>query len=144
MTRRRIAGLERSKRPPQLSARVRPDASIWVWNDMFRPDAQCRRPLLCGKTAPSPALGKGLDKDVGIVNWNGGPDGPRTANSSPTSASGKFLSGYYDGDENGGRHPPMDWTNTKFIPGIAGAMYTTWEAKYIAMSPWAQRAWGLG
>jgi hypothetical protein len=52
----------------------------------------------------------------------------------------QILSGYYDGDENGDAIKQcMD--NTKSVPGITGAMYTTWESKYGAMGPWAQKAW---
>lgn len=32
--------------------------------------------------------------------------------------------------------------NTKGIPGIEGAMYTTWEDRYAAMDAWAVKAWG--
>jgi len=53
----------------------------------------------------------------------------------------QILSGYYDSDENGdGIKEWMD--KTKSIPNIAGAMYTTRESKYNAMSPWAAKAWG--
>jgi hypothetical protein len=53
----------------------------------------------------------------------------------------QILSGYYDSDENGEViHQWLD--NTKSVPGIAGAMYTTWESKYNAMTPWAKSAWG--
>jgi len=83
---------------------------------------------------------KGLDKDVGIVNWNGGPMGKNCKFFADLGLK-QILSGYYDSDENGaGIKEWMD--KTKSIPGIAGAMYTTWEAKYGAMGPWAMKAWG--
>jgi hypothetical protein len=54
-----------------------------------------------------------------------------------------FLSGYYDGDEDGSQI--AKWLeNTRGIPGIMGAMYTTWEDRYEAMDAWAQKAWGGG
>ena len=31
--------------------------------------------------------------------------------------------------------------NTESVPGIVGAMYTTWEDKYGAMDKWAAAAW---
>ena len=53
----------------------------------------------------------------------------------------QILSGYYDGDEDGASI--TKWiANTKDIPGIVGAMYTTWEDKYNAMDVWARKAWG--
>jgi len=62
---------------------------------------------------------KGLDKDVGIVNWHGRSKRqklqilcrPRTQS---------ILSGYYDHDESGAEI--SEWfQNTKDIPGIIGA-----------------------
>jgi hypothetical protein len=53
----------------------------------------------------------------------------------------QILSGYYDSDEDGAAI--AEWLrNTKDVPGIVGAMYTTWENKYGAMQPWAKQAWG--
>ena len=31
---------------------------------------------------------------------------------------------------------------TRDVPGIVGAMYTTWEDRYDAMESWAKKAWG--
>ncbi len=118
---------------------VRPDASIWVWNDMFDPmhNAIDHYYAVNGTIAGS---WKGLATDVGIVNWNGGLMGKNCKFFADLGLK-QILSGYYDSDENGdGIRLWMD--TTKGIPGIAGAMYTTWEAKYNAMSPWAAKAWG--
>ena len=53
----------------------------------------------------------------------------------------QILAGYYDGDEEGAEI--AKWLkNTEGIPGIVGAMYTTWQDKYDAMEVWAKRAWG--
>jgi hypothetical protein len=55
----------------------------------------------------------------------------------------QILSGYYDGDNDGAAI--AKWlANTKGIPGITGAMYTTWADNYSAMDMWAQKAWGGG
>ena len=50
---------------------IRPDAWIWVWSDMFDPmhNAVDHYFAVNGTRAGS---WKGLDKDVGIVNWYGG------------------------------------------------------------------------
>jgi len=48
---------------------------------------------------------------------------------------------HLDGDEDGAAI--TEWLrNTQGIPGIVGAMYTTWEDKYEAMDVWASKAWG--
>jgi hypothetical protein len=118
---------------------VRPDASIWVWNDMFDPmhNAVDHYYAVNGTLAGS---WKGLEKDVGIVNWNGGLMGKNCQFFADLGLK-QILSGYYDSDENGDAiHQWMD--SAKSVPGITGAMYTTWEAKYGAMSLWAKKAWG--
>lgn len=118
---------------------IRPDASIWVWNDMFDPmhNATDHFYAVNGTLAGS---WKGLDKDVGIVNWHGGLKGKNCKFFADLGLK-QILSGYYDGDEDGAAI--KEWFDlTTGIPGIVGAMYTTWEDKYGAMAPWAQKAWG--
>jgi len=123
----------------QIIREARPDAEIWVWNDMFDPlhNAVDRYYAVNGSLKGS---WEGLDKDVGIVNWHGGLKGkncPFFAN----LGLRQILSGYYDGDEDGSGI--AEWLRlTKEVPGIVGAMYTTWEDKYGAMDAWAKKAWG--
>jgi len=83
---------------------------------------------------------KGLDKDVGIVNWHGGLKGKNCKFFADLGLN-QILSGYYDHDESGAEI--SEWSKTpKASPGIIGAMYTTWEDKYNAMDVWAQKTWG--
>ncbi len=121
--------------------KTRPDAGIWVWNDMFDPqhNAVDRFYAVNGSLKGS---WKGLDKDVGIVNWHGGLMG-KNARFFADLGLKQILSGYYDGDANG--DAIAGWlANTKTVPGVVGAMYTTWEDRYEAMDAWAQKAWGGG
>ena len=83
---------------------------------------------------------KGLDKDVGIVNWNGGLKGKNCQFFADLGLK-QILSGYYDSDEDGSQI--AEWRQkAKSVPGVVGAMYTTWEDKYDAMAAWAKQAWG--
>lgn len=118
---------------------VRPDATIWVWNDMFDPmhNAVDHYFAVNGTLVGS---WKGLDKDVGIVNWYGGLQGKNCKFFADLGLK-QILSGYYDSDEDGSAISQW-FANTKDVPGVVGAMYTTWEDKYAAMTPWAQKAWG--
>jgi hypothetical protein len=119
--------------------KVRPDAQIWVWSDMFDPmhNAVDHYYAVNGTFAGS---WKGLDKDVGIVNWHGGLKGKNCQFFADLGLR-QILSGYYDSDEDGSAI--AEWrANTKGVPGIIGAMYTTWENKYGSMETWAKRAWG--
>lgn len=123
----------------QIIRDTRPDAEIWVWSDMFDPmhNAVEHYYAVNGSLTGS---WKGLDKDVGIVNWHGGLKGKNCRFFADLGLR-QVLSGYYDHDEDGGGI--AEWlANTKGIPGIVGAMYTTWEDKYGAMDAWAHRAWG--
>jgi hypothetical protein len=118
---------------------IRPDAGIWVWNDMFDPlhNAVDHFYAVNGSLKGS---WKGLDKDVGIVNWHGGLMGKNSKFFADLGLK-QILSGYYDGDEDGANI--AKWiANTREVPGIEGAMYTTWEDRYDAMDRWAQKAWG--
>jgi hypothetical protein len=123
----------------QIIRDIRPDAEIWVWNDMFDPmhNAVDNYYAVNGTLKGS---WKGLDKGIGIVNWHGGLKGKNCPFFADMGLK-QILSGYYDGDEDGSGI--ADWiANTKSVPGIEGAMYTTWEDKYGAMGPWAKKAWG--
>jgi len=127
------------KKAAQIIRDVRPDAEIWVWSDMFDPmhNAVDHFYAVNGSLAGS---WKGLDRDVGIVNWHGGLKGKNCKFFADLGLK-QILSGYYDHDENGAEI--ADWfQNTRDIPGIIGAMYTTWEDKYNAMDTWAKKAWG--
>jgi hypothetical protein len=118
---------------------VRPGAEIWVWSDMFDPqhNAVDHYYAVNGSLKGS---WEGLDRGIGIVNWHGGLMG-RNSRFFAERGLRQILSGYYDADENGSTI--ARWlANTRGIPGIVGAMYTTWEDRYDAMDAWARKAWG--
>ena len=123
----------------QIIRDIRPDAEIWVWNDMFDPFHNAVDDFYAVNGSLKGSW-KGLDKDVGIVNWNGGKMGQDCPFFADLGLR-QILSGYYDGDEDGSGI--QKWIDaTKTVPGVVGAMYTTWEDRYDAMDTWAQKAWG--
>jgi len=127
------------KKCAQIIRDVRPDAEIWVWNDMFDPMHNAKD-VFYAVNGSLKGSWEGLDKDVGIVNWYGSLMGKNSQFFADLGLR-QILSGYYDGDENG--DAIAKWEDaTKAVPGIVGAMYTTWEDKYGAMDVWAKRAWG--
>jgi len=118
---------------------VRPDAGIWVWSDMFDPyhNATDHFYLVNGSLKDS---WKGLDKDVGVVNWHG-EGGAKDVKFFSDLGLRQVLSGYYDGDETGAGI--QKWAGeASGLPGVAGAMYTTWNDNYAPMDVWARKAWG--
>lgn len=127
------------KQAAQIIRDIRPDAEIWVWSDMFDPMHNAADHFYA-VNGPLAGSWKGLDKDVGIVNWHGGLKGKNCKFFADLGLK-QILSGYYDHDESGAEI--STWLqDTKDIPGIVGAMYTTWEDKYNAMDTWARKAWG--
>ena len=127
------------KQAAQIIRDVRPDAEIWVWSDMFDPLHNAVEHFYA-VNGPLTNSWKGLDKGIGIVNWHGGLKGKNCKFFADLGLK-QILSGYYDGDEDGAAI--AEWLrNTEGIPGIIGAMYTTWEDKYNAMDVWARMAWG--
>ena len=120
---------------------VRPDAEIWVWNDMFDPLHNATDHFFAVHGSLSGSW-KGLDPGIGIVNWNGELMGKNSKFFADLGLK-QILSGYYDHDEKG--DAIAQWIDkTKEVPRIVGAMYTTWEDRYDAMDAWANRAWGGG
>jgi hypothetical protein len=118
---------------------LRPDAEIWVWSDMFDPmhNAVDRYYAVNGSLE---GAWEGLDPEIGIVNWHGGLMG-KNSRFFADRGQRQILSGYYDSDEDGSAI--AEWlANTNGIPGVVGAMYTTWEDRYDAMEAWARKAWG--
>lgn len=91
---------------------IRPDAGIWVWSDMFGPYHNATDHF-CLVNGSLQGPWKGLDKDVGIVNWGGG-----------GAEDSKFFA------ERG-------------LPGGVGAVYTAWNDNYVPMDVWAQKAWAV-
>jgi hypothetical protein len=123
----------------QIIRDLRPDAEIWVWSDMFDPmhNAVDHYYAVNGTLAGS---WKGLDKGIGMVNWHGGLKGKNCQFFADLGLR-QILSGYYDSDEDGSAI--AQWLqNAAGVPGVVGAMYTTWEDKYGAMDAWAAKAWG--
>jgi hypothetical protein len=127
------------RRCVQIIREIRPDAKIWVWSDMFDPhhNAVDEYYQVNGSWAGS---WEGLPADVGIVNWANHLKG---ANLKWFAERGheQVLAGYYDHDE----WVIEEWLQAgEGLPGITGAMYTTWQHRYDDVERWAAAAWGPG
>ena len=145
----RIAGwceLCRGKTPGELLARnvercteiireVNPDAGIFVWSDMFDPHHNARDNYYLASDTFEGSW-RGLDESVRIVNWNGG---HRRQSLSFFANRGhrQVIAGYYD-------HSNVDghlgnWLDAaRGLPGIDGAMYTTWRGDYSNLDRFIQ------
>jgi hypothetical protein len=108
-----------------------PGKSICVWSDMFDPSHNAHkagRYYLVQGEGPWYGSWKGLDKDVAIVNWNSDP-AKRIESLRHFAGLGQrqILAGYYDGPV-----AAIDgWLDdSRDVPGVVGAMYTTWQQRY--------------
>lgn len=116
-----------------------PGARQFVWSDMFDPHHNARPSyyLVNGDLAGS---WEGLDPEVVIVNWNSG----KAAESLRFFAGRshrQLIAGYYDG--------PLDRTRrwleeAREVPGLLGAMYTTWRGNYDDLEAYAAMLGELG
>jgi len=117
----------------QIMKEVSPDATLYVWSDMFDPNhnAHDHYYLVKGNLAGS---WEGLDPSVNIANWNSG-----QADKSLAWFAGRghhqLLAGYYDS-------PPeriLDWLKSaQKVSNVDAVMYTTWENKYADLERFAQ------
>ena len=111
---------------------------IYVWSDMFDPHHNAQRTgryYLVKGDGPWYGSWKGLDKDVVIVNWNSDPS-KRGESLRHFAGLGhrQILAGYYDGPVGAIRGWLRDG---ELVPGIVGAMYTTWQHQYRDLEAFA-------
>ena len=128
---------DNARKSVQIIRDVDPKAKIWVWSDMFDPNhnAVDNYYLVNGTWAGS---WEGLDPDVGIVNWANRLKG-KNLKWFADRGQEQVLAGYYDHRE----WVIAEWLAAgKGLPGITGAMYTTWTDDYSDMEAWAKAAWG--
>ncbi|HVX14955.1 MAG TPA: hypothetical protein VHC22_27440 [Pirellulales bacterium] len=115
---------------------INPRARLCFWSDMFDPHHNAVKDfyLVNGDLAGS---WEGLPKDAIIVNWNSGKPGE----SLPFFAGRghkQVLAGFYDGQADSIR----GWLAAgKGLPGIDGAMYTTWQQNFDQLEAFARYAW---
>ncbi len=125
------------RRCVQIIRDISPEARIWVWSDMFDPmhNAVDDYYMVNGTWAGS---WKGLTPDVGIVNWANHLKG-KNLKWFADRGHEQVLAGYYDHEE----WIIEDWLAAgEDLPGIVGAMYTTWRDDHSDLEDWAADAWG--
>jgi hypothetical protein len=119
---------------------VDPGVQGYVWNDMFDPNANAVSDyyFVSGDIAGSWV---GLPPGMIVMNWNLG-----SLTSSLTWFSGKspgqphafqqIIAGYYDSGD-GASSATSEMTAAMGVPGVIGAMYTTWEDDYTQLGSYA-------
>ncbi len=128
------------RRCTEILHKADPGKPIWVWSDMFDPNHNAKktgRYYLVKGDGPWYESWKGLPAEVGILNWN---MGPQTRRASMEHFAGlghrQVLAGYYDGD------PAAIAAWLKAGEGVDGVMYTTWRNDYHATKAFIEAAGG--
>jgi len=130
---------DKARRCIAMIREVRPEAEIWDWSDMYDPMHNATDDVYAvnGSWAGS---WEGLSPDIGIINWGNHLEG-RNLKWFADRGNKQILAGYYDGSG----YPIEKWLKAgEGIPGIVGAMYTTWVDNYAELETFAQQAWGGG
>jgi hypothetical protein len=129
---------------------VRPNAELYFWNDMFDPyhNAVDGYYYVEGDIAGS---WEGLPPGAIIMNWNLGKLTESLTWFAGKDASGKqphafrqIIAGYYDTGD-GAATANDELTHALGIPGVVGAMYTTWADDYGQLASYANTVrsrWG--
>ena len=119
-----------------LVREISPSAKILVWSDMFDlfHNGHDHYYLVNGDAAGS---WEGLDKDVIIVNWNFTAMG-QSLKWFASRGHTQVVAAYYDQAISG----IAEWRKAAAgLPGICGAMYTTWRNDYRHLDSFADLMW---
>lgn len=114
-----------------------PKRDVWVWSDMFDPNHNAHDNYYLVKGSLDGSW-VGLDKSVGIMNWNFGAR-DKSLDFFSKSGHAQMISGFYDGGTKG----IEQWMQSaKGVPHVEGAMYTTWSNDYSQLESFGQSVWG--
>ncbi|BCM91456.1 hypothetical protein IAD21_03329 [Abditibacteriota bacterium] len=114
-----------------------PKGEVWIWSDMFDPNHNAHDNYYLVNDSLDGSW-QGVDKSVGIMNWN---FGSREKSLAFFAQQGhpQIVSGFYDA----GNDQIKNWMETaKDVPTVEGAMYTTWNNDYSQLEDFARNAWG--
>ena len=125
-----------ARRCIQMIREASPSAEILIWSDMFDPfhNAHDHYYLVNGDLAGS---WHGLDRDIVIANWN------FTAREQSVKwfaslGHPQVVAGFYDQTVG----EMAEWRRAAAgVPGMSGAMYTTWRDDYSHLAEFADVMW---
>ena len=126
----------------QIIRDLRPDAKVWIWSDMIDPYHNAKDGPYYFVEGSWEGSWEGADPDIGIANWAGHLKG-KNCRWFADRGHQQILSGYYDYDDDGAAIAA--WLKSvEDVPGIVGAMHTSWQQKFDTIEAWAEKAWGRG
>lgn len=129
---------ENTRRCVEILKEIDPKAKVLVWSDMYDPNhnAVDKYYLVNGSWRDS---WKGLPKEVGIMNWNGG-KAEKSLKWFAERGHTQIIAGYYDSDGDSGF---TKWIEAaRGVPNVTGFLYTTWQHKYDDLEAYGKRMSG--
>ena len=134
---------DNASRCVEILHKADPGRPLWVWSDMFDPNHNAEktgRYYLVKGDSPWYGSWKGLPAEVGVLNWNMGPQTRRaTLDHFAGLGHHQILAGYYDGNP----AAIADWLKAgEGVQGVDGVMYTTWRNDYRATKAFIDAAGG--
>jgi len=115
--------------------RARP---VYIWSDMFDPHHNARENYyLVNNTLQN--SWEGLDKDIIIMKWGGGPIARPGLQFFADHGHPQMIAAFYDSDVES--NSQMWRQAMKNIPNISGIMYTTWQNDYSKLEEFASTWW---
>ncbi len=116
-----------------------PGKPVYVWSDMFDPNHNAKKTgyyYLVKGEGPWHGGWEGLDKDVIVVNWNGGQGRKESLKWFAGRGHKQILAGYYDAPV--GNVTP--WLKeASEVDGVIGVMYTTWSNDYSKLEAFMEK-----
>ena len=114
-----------------------PKSEVWIWSDMIDPNHNAHDNYYLAKSSLEGSW-EGVDKNVGVMNWNFDAR-DKSLDFFSKRGHAQVISGFYDG----GTEQIKSWMESaKAVPGVEGAMYTTWTNDYSQLESFAQNVWG--
>lgn len=115
---------------------VNPKAELFIWSDMFDPNHNASDGyfLVNGSLA---GAWKALRKEVTVVNWNLN-QRRKSLKWFAQRGHAQVIAGFYDRPQSTIRSGMQD---SREVPNLAGAMYTTWTGNYEHLESFAARPW---
>jgi hypothetical protein len=116
---------ENARRCTAILKETSPGARAVVWSDMFDPNHNAVKGPYYLVNGSLEGSWEGLDRSVGVVNWNGG-KARASLEFFARRGHEQVIAGYYDADDNF-----ATWDAArKGVAGVVGFMYTTWSSRF--------------
>ncbi|MCZ7646834.1 MAG: hypothetical protein M5U26_16355 [Planctomycetota bacterium] len=114
---------------------------VYVWSDMYDPHHNAHEDFYLVNNTIAGSW-EGLDPNVIVMKWGGGKIARPGLQHFAARGHKQMIAGYYDEDVR--KNHEMWLEAARDVPGVIGAMYTTWADDYANLEKFAEVWWGGG